>query len=145
MRRANRTDANQAAIVSDARKAGIVFIPTTGDPKIGFDGLFAFKSQVVPAEIKDPAQKPSDRRLTKTEAARKAELEAVGAPYLIVETTEDVLRYFKLILDPLETRVVAMWRDGRTIDAVKLYRQERGGGLREALDSVRSLAGEPSV
>lgn len=95
--RANRIDANQPGIVRDVRRAGIVWIPCSGDPNIGFDGLLVFKGVCVPAEIKDPAQPPSKRKLTDAEARRKAEIEGQGATYLVVETVEDVLRHFGLI------------------------------------------------
>lgn len=140
--RANRIDRNQPEIVRDVRRAGVVWIPTSGDPNIGFDGLLVFRGRVVPAEIKDPSKPPSARRLTDTEARRKAEIEGQGATYLVVETADDVLRYFGLITLPLRERVLELCAAGRTLDAIKLYRNETGAALRDSKDAVMALRAE---
>jgi ribosomal protein L7/L12 len=41
--------------------------------------------------------------------------------------------------DELEARVVALLRDGNKIEAIKVFRQARGCGLREAKDAVEAI------
>jgi len=45
----------------------------------------------------------------------------------------------------LDGRVVALLRDGRKIEAIKLYRDLTGAGLKEAKDAVESLEREGSA
>jgi hypothetical protein len=90
MRRA-RVDDNQSQIVEAVRRAGGVWIPTAGDPKIGFDGIIAKAGKVWIVEIKDGKKRNSQRRLTPAEAARKIQLEAVGVSYNVVESVEQAL------------------------------------------------------
>lgn len=92
MMRGKRIDSNQPKIVKALRQVGAVWIPTSGDPTIGFDGLIAFRGVVYPAEIKDGSKSASRKKLTDTESKRQGELESVGAPYLVIESEDDALK-----------------------------------------------------
>lgn len=127
----------QSTLIAGLEGAGIVWLSARRGS--GLTGFVAFKGRVCPVLIKDPAQPPSKRKLTPTESARKGELESVGAPYLIAETAEDVLRYFGLIKSPLEQRVLGLWAQGYRVDAIKTYREEAGVGLAEAKQAVMAL------
>jgi hypothetical protein len=89
--RRNRIDANQAAIVQAVRGIGAVWIATTGDPRIGFDGLVGFRETLYPVEIKDGAKSPCERKLTPGEQQRVAELAAVGVHVCVATCPHDVL------------------------------------------------------
>jgi len=88
----NRTDDNQGEIVDALRGVGAEWVPTTGDPRIGFDGLIAFRGRLYAAEIKDGSKPPSRRKLTDNERKRKAQLAAVGVDVLVIECVMDALR-----------------------------------------------------
>lgn len=90
-----RVDQNQAGLARFIRRLGALWIPTSGDPAIGFDGLIAFKGNLLPVEIKNPALSPSRRCLTPTEARRKGELESAGATLYVVQTEQDVLNLLR--------------------------------------------------
>lgn len=47
--------------------------------------------------------------------------------------------------DPLDSHVLQLMRAGRKIDAIKLYREQRRVGLKEAKDAVEALAREHGV
>lgn len=86
-----RTDNNQASIVSALRRLGCEWIPTSGDPKIGFDGVLCFRSCQYIVEIKNGDLSPSRRQLTDTEKKRKAQVESVGVKYNVIETLDEAL------------------------------------------------------
>jgi predicted Holliday junction resolvase-like endonuclease len=90
--RANRIDANQTEIVEALRKAGAEWIPTSGDPSIGFDGLVAHQGRLFVVEIKDGSKPASARRLTDRERKRKEQVEYKGVPYNVIESKEDALK-----------------------------------------------------
>lgn len=87
----NRVDGNQAAVDVALRCVGAVVIPTTGDPKIGFDRLVAFRGELYVIEVKNGNHPPSKRQLTPGEQLRKAELESVGVKYHVVSSAEEAL------------------------------------------------------
>jgi hypothetical protein len=95
--RANRVDANQTEIVDALRKAGAEWIPTSGDPSIGFDGLVAFRGVLHIAEIKDGSKPPSGRKLTDRERKRKEQVEYKGVKYNVIESKEDALKLIGVI------------------------------------------------
>lgn len=90
--RANKIDANQREIVDALRKVGAVWISTSGDPSIGFDGLIAYRTRLLPCEIKDGSKPPSARRLTDNESKRAYQLAHVGVKVSVVTSVEDALR-----------------------------------------------------
>jgi hypothetical protein len=92
-----RIDANQPSIVKTLRNVGAGWIPLSGDPTTGMDGLILFRSKVYLAEIKDGAKKPSERQLTDKEKKRKAMVEAHGVDYNIIESEEDALRLIGIL------------------------------------------------
>ena len=47
--------------------------------------------------------------------------------------------------DSLETRVLALMESGKKIEAIKLYRQQTGCGLKQAKDVVEALATERGI
>lgn len=87
-----KVDANQPKIVSALRDVGAVWIPTSGDPRIGFDGIVLFRGKVYIAEIKNGELSLSARKLTDTEQNRKAQIESVGVHYWIIEDVDDALK-----------------------------------------------------
>lgn len=91
MRYANRVDRNQPEIVDGFHRVGALWIPTSGDPKIGFDGIVAFRGKVFLAEIKDPSQPASNRRLTDREEERLIQLKMKGVRLHIWETAHQAL------------------------------------------------------
>jgi hypothetical protein len=90
--RGNRIDQNQKLIVEAIRKAGAVWIGTSGDPAIGFDGIVAKAKQIWLVELKNEARPPSARRLTDTEMRRSCQLERVGVTVHVVKNTDEALR-----------------------------------------------------
>jgi hypothetical protein len=90
--RANRTDGNKSEIVAALRKAGAEWVSCEGDPKIGFDGLVAFRSVLYAVEIKNGSLPPSRRRLTKGESDRAEQLARKGVKLLIILDPQDALR-----------------------------------------------------
>jgi len=87
----NRTDDSQSDIVLAIRKLGGDWIPCSGDPKIGFDGLILWRGKSLICEIKNGALSPSQRKLTDREAKRKAQCEARGVPYLVIESVDQAV------------------------------------------------------
>ena len=98
-RTGKRVDANQPLIVRAVKQVGALWIPTSGDPEIGFDGLIGFRGTLYAVEIKDPMQPPSKRKLTPTETKRFGELASVGSELHIIHTPEDVLKLIGAIGD----------------------------------------------
>ena len=86
-----KIDANQPKIVKVWRDIGAVWIPTSRDPTIGFDGIVIFRSRIYLVEIKNGELTLSARRLTDTERKRKAQVEASGVHYWIIEDADDAL------------------------------------------------------
>ena len=84
-RRAARIDANQQSIVNALRKVGaVVWII-----RIPADILIFYRGHWQPAEIKDGAKPPSERRLTASQRADHALLPAGAIP--IIESVDDAL------------------------------------------------------
>lgn len=88
---AKRIDANQPEIVDTLQKCGAVWIPTSGDPTIGFDGLVAFRGRLEIAEIKDGSKPASQRRLTERETKRMEQVSEKGVAYNVIESVDDAL------------------------------------------------------
>jgi hypothetical protein len=84
-----RTDANQALIVRDLRKAG-AFVQSLADIGKGCpDLLVLFRGDAYAMEIKDPMQPPSKQRLTPMEKEWHAQaLEAHYHVYIVKTSTE---------------------------------------------------------
>lgn len=90
MRRAPRTDANQAAIVAELRRRG-AFVASLAGAAGGIpDLLVAHRGRWLLIEVKDGAKKPSARRLTPAQVSWHAQAAAVGAAVHIVESPADV-------------------------------------------------------
>ena len=47
--------------------------------------------------------------------------------------------------DPLDSQILQLMRAGRKIDAIKLYREQRRVGLKEAKDAVEALAQQHGI
>ena len=90
MRRAGRTDANQAAIVDALRKVGATVAITSGAGNGLPDLLVGWRGETHLLEVKDGDKPPSAKRLT---AAEKFFVDNWrGRPVAIVESPEDALR-----------------------------------------------------
>ncbi len=87
-----RIDSNQPEIVQALRSVGAEWIPTSGDPNIGFDGIVLFRGHALICEIKDGAKPPSARKLTENEAKRKLQCELHNVPYLILLSVEQAIK-----------------------------------------------------
>ena len=83
----NRRDANESELVAVWQDFGALWIPMTRDT--GFDGVLVYRGLNHIVEIKNPARK---WELTDAEKKRKAEVEAAGGAYNIVQTKNDALR-----------------------------------------------------
>lgn len=91
MRRAARVDGNQPEIVAALRKAGAV-VHSTAQLGGGFPDIFCnFRGRIFGFEIKDPKQKPSDRRLTPDEQAFHDNWNRSGQTIYVIETAEQAL------------------------------------------------------
>lgn len=90
--RANRTDANQNRIVDALRRVGAVWVSTTGDPQVGFDGICCYRSRVFLVEIKDGDKPASRQRLTAGEMARLEQFKRQGVRLHIWSTETEALR-----------------------------------------------------
>jgi len=86
-----RIDENQPEIVKALRRIGADWIPTSGDPMIGFDGLVLWRNHVLICEIKDGAKSASRRKLTDNEVKRRRQCESRGIPYLILTSPEQAI------------------------------------------------------
>jgi hypothetical protein len=89
---AKKTDRSQDAIVAALRDVGATWVPTSGDPRIGFDGIVVFRGQVFIVELKNADDVPSRRELTKQEQKRKWEVERCGGVYHIWMSADEALR-----------------------------------------------------
>lgn len=88
MRKRGRVDSNQSRIVKELRQAGCS-VAMTSDLGCGFpDILVGLKGVNVLAEIKDPNQPPSKRRLT---ADEKDFHDSWRGQVCVIETAEDLL------------------------------------------------------
>lgn len=88
MRKHGRVDANQAAIVRDLRQAGCS-VAITSDLGEGYpDILVGLRGVNVLAEIKDPNQPPSKRKLTEDERRFH---ELWRGQICVIESAEDLL------------------------------------------------------
>lgn len=90
--RGHRVDANTTEIVKALRRAGAEWVDCTGDPRIGFDGLIAFRGVLYAAELKNCAQVPSKRRMTEGEEKRAERLARKGVKVLVILDPLDALR-----------------------------------------------------
>lgn len=88
---AKRTDNNQTEVVKAMRQIGAEWIPTSGDPSIGFDGLVLWRGRVLICEIKDGAKSESQRKLTDNEKKRQSQCESRGIPYLILTSSDQAV------------------------------------------------------
>ena len=86
-----KIDDNQSDVVAAFRAYGAVWIPTSGDPSIGFDGLVAYRGRLEIVEIKDGSKPPSQRRLTQLEAKRSDQLQDKGVAYNVIESVKDAI------------------------------------------------------
>lgn len=86
-----KVDRSQEAIVNALRDVGATWIPTSGDPRIGFDGIAIFRGQVFLVEAKNADDSPSARQLTKREQQRKWEVERAGVTYHVWMTADEAL------------------------------------------------------
>ncbi len=89
--RGNRVDRNQGEIVDALRSVGALWIPTSGDTSIGFDGIVAFRGRVYLAEIKDGSKPASARKLTEREQERLTQLKMKSVRLHIWETVTQAL------------------------------------------------------
>ena len=89
--RRTRRDANQSPIVSEARAVGMLWLDTSDNGGEMLDGIFCWRGQCIPTEIKAPGKAGS---LTVGERVIIAKLAAVGVKAAIVESFDDVLRAF---------------------------------------------------
>jgi hypothetical protein len=89
-----RTDSNQAALVKTIRSMGASWQPTHAIPG-ALDGIIGYRGVDVRAEIKDPGQPPSKRRLT--EAEEKTINEWRGRPPVVIEINQHIIELFMQI------------------------------------------------
>jgi len=89
--RHTKHDANQADIVFSARALGMLWLDTSDNGGEMLDGIFCWRGQCIPTEIKAPGKAGS---LTVGERVIIAKLAAVGVKAAIVESFDDVLRAF---------------------------------------------------
>lgn len=88
-RRAQRRDANEASLVNDLKRIGVLW--KQGPP---LDGWAGYRGRWLPVEIKDPAKPLSARRLTDLEAEFFHDCSAYQLPAVLAHTAEDVIRAF---------------------------------------------------
>ena len=92
MRRAGKIDANQPLIVKALRDAGAT-VRIVSDVGHGFvDIVVGHRGLNFLMEIKDPARKPSERRLTEDERAFHL---GWNGQVCVVETVEDALNWLE--------------------------------------------------
>jgi len=85
----NKRDANENAIIELWRYLGCVWIPQPREN--GFDGVLCRNGQTWIVEIKNGGKPPSARKLTAGELKQKAELEAIGVRYNVVENEQQAV------------------------------------------------------
>jgi hypothetical protein len=91
-RRANRKDANHAAIACLLQQVGAHVIDAAAAPTLGFDLLVAYRGQMYIMEIKDGSKPPCERQLTPNEQEQQAALERHGVEYYVVLSEDDALK-----------------------------------------------------
>lgn len=92
MRRRARTDGNQSEIVAALRKAGAL-VHCTHQLGGGFPDLFCnYRGRIFGFEVKDPTQKPSDRKLTADEQAFHENWNRSGQTIFVIETAEQGIK-----------------------------------------------------
>jgi hypothetical protein len=88
LRRAARTDANQAELVKALHKVGGLWIPI-GYP---FDGLAGFGGRWIAIEIKDGAKVASKRKLKPSQVEFFRDCAAYRLPAAKVESVDELLQ-----------------------------------------------------
>lgn len=91
MNYAKKVDRSQETIVNALRDVGATWIATSGDPRIGFDGIAIFRGHVFLVEIKNADDPPSAQALTKREQQRRWEVERAGVTYHVWMTADEAL------------------------------------------------------
>jgi hypothetical protein len=91
-RRANRKDANHAAIARLLQQVGAHVIDAAVAPALGFDLLVVFRGQTYIMEIKDGSKPPCERQLTPNEQEQQAALAWHGVKYHVVLSADDALK-----------------------------------------------------
>jgi hypothetical protein len=92
-RRANRKDANHAAIAQLLRQIGAhVIDAAAAAPVLGFDLLVVYRGQTYIMEVKDGSKPPSERQLTPNEQEQQAALTRHGVMYHVVLSEDDALK-----------------------------------------------------
>jgi hypothetical protein len=91
-RRANRKDANHAAIVRLLQQVGAHVIDAAAAPTLGFDLLVVYRGRTYIMEIKDGSKPPCERQLTPNEQEQQAALARHGVEYHVVLSEDDALR-----------------------------------------------------
>ena len=96
-----KADANQAKLVMFMRQLGIGWQSTHSIPG-ALDGIMGYRGIDQRAEIKDPEQPPSKRKLT--EAEQKVFDEWPGRKPIIIETEKDILDWVYKINQEIHNR-----------------------------------------
>jgi len=96
--RARRTDANQAAIFTEARKVGLRVYDTSGVGRGFPDAVVQYGGATELWEIKNPQRPPSARKYTKAQS--KVRFEGMSAR--LVMTVDDVLAAKNTMLADLD-------------------------------------------
>jgi hypothetical protein len=91
-RRANRKDANHAAIAQLLRQVGAHVIDAAVAPALGFDLLVVYRGRTYIMEVKDGSKPPCERQLTPNEQEQQAALERHGVKYHVVLSEDEALR-----------------------------------------------------
>jgi hypothetical protein len=91
-RRANRKDANHAAIARLLQQVGAHVIDAAAAPTLGFDLLVVYRGRTYIMEVKDGSKPPCERQLTENERAQQAALARHGVGYHVVLSEDDALK-----------------------------------------------------
>ena len=57
----------------------------------------------------------------------------------VEEKLDAILKHLNIEYSRVDPKIVELVRDGQTIEAIKLYREQTGASLKEAKDFVESL------
>jgi hypothetical protein len=98
-RRANRKDANHAAIAQLLRQVGAHVIDAAAAPALGFDLIVVHRGWIYIMEVKDGSKPPSERQLTPNEQEQQAALARHDVGYHVVLSEDDALRVIGAIDD----------------------------------------------
>ena len=90
--RAARVDSNQGKIDEAAEKVGCCIVRASKAPELGFDRLYIRHGRVYIVEVKDGEKPPSKRQLTDNEKRTRADIEAAGGVYHVIESVDDFYR-----------------------------------------------------